>query len=76
MLVEKWGKENRTFRKQDVREITYFTTVVGNEKLFQIHTYGAKGSSVVAKQTIHVECRNNRNHLYFLSEIPIKSFYT
>lgn len=40
MLVEKWEKENRNFRKQDVRETTYSTTVIGNEKLVQIQTYG------------------------------------
>lgn len=44
MFVDKWEKENRNFRKQDVRETTYSSTVVGGEKLFQIQTYGAEGS--------------------------------
>ena len=45
MFVDKWEKENRNFRKQDVRETTYSSTVVGGEKLFQIQTYGAEGST-------------------------------
>lgn len=36
MFVDKWEKENRNLRKQDVRETTYSSTVVGGEKLFQI----------------------------------------
>ena len=55
MFVDKWEKENRNFRKQDVRETTYSSTVVGGEKLFQIQTYGAEGSMGSAKQTIQFD---------------------
>ena len=55
MFVDKWEKENRNFRKQDVRETTYSSTVVGGEKLFQIQTYGAEGSTGSAKQTIQFD---------------------
>lgn len=55
MFVDKWEKENRNFRKQDVRETTYSSTVIGGEKLFQIQTYGAEGSTGSAKQTIQFD---------------------
>lgn len=55
MFVNKWEKENRNFRKQDIRETSYSTTVIGNEKLFQIQTYGAEGSTSGAKQTIQFD---------------------
>ncbi|HHY08691.1 MAG TPA: hypothetical protein GX530_09290 [Corynebacteriales bacterium] len=55
MFVEKWEKENRNFRRQDIRETTYSTTIIGNEKLFQIQTYGAEGSTASAKQTIQFD---------------------
>ena len=55
MFVEKWEKENRNFRRQDIRETTYSPTIIGNEKLFQIQTYGAEGSTASAKQTIQFD---------------------
>ena len=55
MFVEKWEKENRNFRRQDIRETTYSTTIIGNEKLFQIQTYGAEVSTASAKQTIQFD---------------------
>lgn len=55
MFVEKWEKENRNFRRQDIRKTTYSTTIIGNEKLFQIQTYGAEGSTASAKQTIQFD---------------------
>lgn len=55
MFVEKWEKENRNFRKQDSRDTTYSITVIGDEKLFQIQTYGAEGSTGGAKQTIQFD---------------------
>jgi len=55
MFVDKWDKEERNFRKQDVRETTYSTTIIDNEKLFQIQTYGSKGSTASAKQTIQFD---------------------
>lgn len=35
--------------------MTYSSTVVGGEKLFQIQTYGAEGSTGSAKQTIQFD---------------------
>lgn len=55
MFVDKWEKEVRNFRKQDVRVTTYSSTVIGDEKLFQIQTYGAEGSIGGAKQTIQFD---------------------
>ena len=55
MFVEIWEKENRNFRKQDVRETSYSTTEIYGEKLFQIQTYGAEGSTASAKQTIQFD---------------------
>ena len=55
MFVDKWEYENRNFRKQDIRETTYSSTVVDGEKLFQIQTYGAEGSTGSAKQTIQFD---------------------
>lgn len=55
MFVNEWKPENRNFRKQEVRETTYSITMVGNEKLFQIQTYGAEGSTASAKQTIQFD---------------------
>ena len=47
MFVDKWEKENRNFRKQDVRETTYSSTVVGGEKLFQIQIMELKDARKV-----------------------------
>lgn len=55
MFVNEWKPENRNFRKQEVRETTYSVTFVGNEKLFQIQTYGTEGSTSGAKQTIQFD---------------------
>lgn len=55
MFVNEWKPESRNFRKQEVRETTYSVTIVGNEKLFQIQTYGTEGSTASAKQTIQFD---------------------
>lgn len=55
MFVNEWKLENQNFRKQEVRETTYSVTIVGNEKLFQIQTYGTEGSTAGAKQTIQFD---------------------
>lgn len=55
MFVNRWEKETRYFRKQDNRKTTYSSTVVDGEKLFQIQTYGAEGSTGGAKQTIQFD---------------------
>ena len=55
MFVEKWDKENRNFRKQDVRETSYSTTEICGEKLFQIQTYGSEGSTSGTKQTLQFD---------------------
>lgn len=55
MFVDKWEQENRNFRKQDIRDTTYASTVVEGEKLFQIQTYGAEGSTGSVKQTIQFD---------------------
>ena len=55
MFVDNWEYENRNIRKQDIRETTYSSTVVDGEKLFQIQTYGAEGSTGSAKQTIQFD---------------------
>lgn len=55
MFVNEWKPENRNFRKQEVRETTYSVTIVDNEKLFQIQTYGTEGSTSGAKQTIQFD---------------------
>lgn len=57
MFVNKWEKESRNFRKQDARETTYSSAIVDGDKLFQIQTYGAVGSSGSAKQTIQFDKR-------------------
>ncbi len=53
MFVNKWEKEERAFRKQDVRRTTYSVGIVEGEKLFQIQTYGVDGDG--AKQTIQFD---------------------
>ena len=55
MFVNEWKTERRNFRKQEARETTYSVTIVGNEKLFQIQTYGTEGSTASAKQTIQFD---------------------
>lgn len=55
MFVQKWEHVTRNFKKQDVRLTTYSTTMIGEEKLFQIQTYAADGHSSGAKQTIQFD---------------------
>jgi len=55
MFVNRWEKETRNFRHQEIRETTYSTTIVGDEKLFQIQTYSAEGRSAGAKQIIQFD---------------------
>lgn len=55
MFVNKWDREEKNFRKQDARETSYSAAVVDGEKLFQIQTYGAAGSSGTAKQVIQFD---------------------
>lgn len=55
MFVQEWKKESRDFKKQDIRETTYSVTHIGNEKLFQIRTYGEKGIPGGAKQIIQFD---------------------
>ena len=57
MFVNKWEKEIRDIRKQDIRQTTYSSAVICGEKLFQIQTYGAEGSSGSAKQVIQFDKR-------------------
>ena len=70
MFVNEWKPESRNFRKQEVRETTYSVTIVGNEKLFQIQTYGTEGSTASAKQTIQFD----RERAAGLVEILKKEF--
>lgn len=55
MFVQEWKKENHDFKRQEIRETTYSVAQIGNEKLFQIQTYGAQGSSGGAKQIIQFD---------------------
>lgn len=55
MFVGKWEKESKGIRKQEVRETTYSTAIIDDEKLFQIQTYGAEGSTASAKQIIQFD---------------------
>lgn len=55
MFVDKWEKENRSFRKHDIRETSYSTTEIHGERLFQIQTYGPEGSSSSAKQILQFD---------------------
>ena len=55
MFVNDWKYETRNFRKQEIRETTYSTGIIEDEKIFQIQTYGTKGSTVGAKQTIQFD---------------------
>lgn len=55
MFVSRWNSEEKNFRKQDVRETSYSAAVIDGEKLFQIQTYGAAGSSGTAKQVIQFD---------------------
>lgn len=41
MLVLKWEKEQRNFRRQNPAETTYSVDTYNGEKLFQIQTYGS-----------------------------------
>ena len=66
MFVEKWEKESRNFRKQDSRETSYSSTILDGEKLFQIQTYGAEGSSGSAKQTIQFDKQRAEELIYIL----------
>lgn len=70
MFVNEWKPENRKFRKQEVRETTYSITIVDNEKLFQIQTYGLEGSTAGAKQTIQF----NKQRAMELIEILKREF--
>ena len=55
MLVEKWEREQKDIRKQEIRKTTYSTGIVDGEKLFQIQTYGGAGSTGSAKQIIQFD---------------------
>lgn len=55
MFVKDWKYEARNFRKQEIRETTFSTMIIGDEKIFQIQTYGPKGSDCGAKQTIQFD---------------------
>lgn len=55
MFVQEWKKETHDFTRQEVRETTYSIATIGNEKLFQIQTYGAQGVSAGAKQIIQFD---------------------
>ena len=68
MFVNKWEKEVRNFRKQEVRETTYSTTIIAGEKLFQIQTYGSEGSSSSAKQTIQFDKERAKELVHILSK--------
>lgn len=68
MYVEKWEKENRNIRIQDVRETTYTIAVCNGEKIFQIQTYGAEGSVGSAKQTIQFDRKRAVELIYILQK--------
>lgn len=72
MLVTNWEKENRNFRKQSTGETTYSTAIIGNEKLFQIQTYGSPERQIkgTASQTIQF----NKQQASELIEILKKEF--
>ena len=55
MFVQEWKKEAHEFKRQEIRETTYSVAQIGDEKLFQIQTYGAQGSSAGAKQIIQFD---------------------
>lgn len=55
MFVQKWKKETHDFKRQEIRETTYSVAQIGNEKLFQIQTYGAQGVSAGPKQIIQFD---------------------
>lgn len=55
MFVEEWKKEMHDFKKQESRETTYSVATIGNEKLFQIQTYGLQGANAGAKQIIQFD---------------------
>ncbi|MGN1304780.1 MAG: hypothetical protein ACI4YB_07060 [Oscillospiraceae bacterium] len=55
MFVQGWKKETHEFKRQEIRETTYSVAQIGDEKLFQIQTYGTQGSSAGAKQIIQFD---------------------
>lgn len=55
MFVQEWKKETHDFKRQEVRETTYSVAQIGNDKLFQIQTYGVQGVSSGAKQIIQFD---------------------
>lgn len=54
MFVQEW-KKTHEFKRQEIRETTYSVAQIGDEKLFQIQTYGTQGSSAGAKQIIQFD---------------------
>jgi hypothetical protein len=54
MFIETFEKEPRNIRRQNPGGASYSVTVIGNEKLFQIQTYGSpeRQAKGVASQTL------------------------
>ena len=54
MFIETFEKEPRNIRKQNAGGASYSVAVIGNEKLFQIQTYGSseRQAKGVASQTL------------------------
>lgn len=70
MFVSKWEKETKSIRKQEIRQTTYSTAIIEDEKIFQIQTYGTEGSTASAKQIIQFD----RERAIELIEIMKKEF--
>ncbi len=54
MLITKWEKEERNFRKQNAGKTTYSITNLNGDKYFQIQSYGTvtRKSSGTASQIL------------------------
>ena len=72
MFITKLPKESRNFRKQAPGEATYSVSTFGNEKIFQIQTYGSpeRQAKGVASQTIQFD----KQQAYELIELLRKEF--
>ena len=72
MLVDKWEKEQRNFRKQNSGATTYSVDSFNGEKIFQIQTYGSptRQAKGIASQTLQF----NKQQAIELIDILKKEF--
>lgn len=72
MLITKWEKEDRQFRKQNAGKTTYSVTDLDGDRYFQIQSYGTatRKTPGMASQTLQF----NREQAVELIKILVEEF--